>query len=321
MSIETTQNWARGAATGDLGAPPNLAGALSPIEEKRLARELSPRMAWPTLALAVILPALYLGIAQFGWIRMLPLWACAVVLTIVAYAHYTLVHEAIHDNLVPGHPRLRWLNPVVGWIGALALGYNWPSLMRSHVLHHAHTNTAEDPDIYVKGGFGALLFKTLTLNVLVQVPLFVLRFVAPQRYRDTSYYLQGSEKLQADAVSVAMLGSLALSVAIGRFADWLCLLFLPAVGANLLLAVLFQWLPHHPFDRTERYLNTRISLWRGGGVFTLQQNYHLIHHLWPGVPFYNYGRLYRRLHPTLAAKGSRIEGFVPRSQGKGVPAE
>lgn len=312
MSIESTGSWSRAAATA-----PTLAAPLIPLEEKRLARELSPRVAWPTLALAVVLPAAYLAVAQIGWLRLLPLWACALVLSVVAYAHYTLVHEAIHDNLVPGHPRLRWLNPVVGWIGALALGYNWPSLMRSHVLHHAHTNTDEDPDIYVKGGFAALLYKTVKMTVLAQVPLFVLRVFAPQRHRATSYYLLGSEKLQADAVSLAMLASLALSIYIGRFADWLCLLFLPAVGASLLLAVLFQWLPHHPFDRTERYLNTRISLWRGGGLFTLQQNYHLIHHLWPSVPFYNYGRAYRRLHPTLAAKGSRIEGLAPGTPTKG----
>lgn len=267
-------------------------------------------MAWPTLALAVVLPASYLVIAQLGWMRILPLWGCAIVLGVVAYAHYTLVHEAIHDNLVPGNQKLRWINPLVGWIGALALGYNWPSLMRSHVLHHAHTNTDEDPDIYVKGGLGALFFKTIKYNILAQVPLFVMRLAAPQRHRATTYYLQGSEALQADAVVLAMLGSLVLCIGVGRVADWFCLLFLPAVGGNLLLAILFQWLPHHPFDRTERYLNTRISLWRGGGLLTLQQNYHLIHHLWPSVPFYNYGLFYRRLRPKLVAKGSRIEGFM-----------
>jgi fatty acid desaturase len=91
---------------------------------------------------------------------------------------------------------------------------------------------------------------------------------------------------------------------------WLCLLFIPTRVGGVLLAIFFQWLPHHPFDRTERYLNTRISLWPAGGVLTLQQNLHLMHHLWPSVPFYNYGRLYRRLRPILVAKGSRIEGFM-----------
>ncbi len=77
-----------------------------------------------------------------------------------------------------------------------------------------------------------------------------------------------------------------------------------------MLHIFFQWLPHYPFDRTERYLDTRISLWPGGKIFLLRQNLHLMHHLWPSVPFYNYARLYLRLRPLLIAKRSRIEGLM-----------
>jgi fatty acid desaturase len=51
-------------------------------------------------------------------------------------------------------------------------------------------------------------------------------------------------------------------------------------------------------------------LWSGGAFLTLQQNLHLMHHLWPSVPFYNYGRLYARLRPALVEKGSPIQGFL-----------
>ena len=102
----------------------------------------------------------------------------------------------------------------------------------------------------------------------------------------------------------------AFVIATGHLLDWLCLLFIPSRVAALILQIFFSWLPHHPFDRTERYLNTRISLWPGGTVLMLQQNLHLMHHLWPSVPFYNYGRLYRRLRPTLVAKGSPIQGLM-----------
>ena len=67
--------------------------------------------------------------------------------------------------------------------------------------------------------------------------------------------------------------------------------------------------PHYPFDRTDRYGATRISLWPGGDVILLLQNLHLMHHLWPGVPFYNYRRLFVALRPLLVAEGSRIEGL------------
>lgn len=74
----------------------------------------------------------------------------------------------------------------------------------------------------------------------------------------------------------------------------------------LMLNVLFQWLPHYPFDRND---HTRISLWTGGTFATLQQNLHLMHHLWPSVPFYNYHRLFVALRPLLIAEGSPIQGF------------
>ena len=284
---------------------------LGPAEEKRIAKELSPPVAWPTLAMALGLPGAYLAIAALGLSRMLPLGACTPVLALLSYAHYTLVHESIHGNLVPGLPKLRWVNSAVGWIGALGLGYNWPVLMRTHALHHAHTNTDDDPDIVVKGTFAALVMKWVKLYVVgATLPLYLAKFLAPAEYRRVAGALRGTEVGQASAVAVLALVLLAVSLGLGRGLDWLLLFFIPTRIAALILNIFFQWLPHHPFDRSQRYLNTRISLWPAGTFLTLQQNLHLMHHLWPSVPFYNYGRLYVRLRPTLVAKGSPIQGFM-----------
>lgn len=216
----------------------------------------------------------------------------------------------MHDNLVPGFPKLRWLNDVVGWEGALGLGYNWPALMRTHVVHHARTNTDEDPDIWVKGGFAELILKALVGGIVQTLPLFLLRYISPPDYKLQAAHLRGTEETQADAVTMTVLLLLVASLVTGHFLDWLFLLFIPTRISTVMLAVYFQWLPHHPFDHTERYRNTRISLWPGAGTITLGQSYHLMHHLWPSVPFYNYGRFYRRMHATLIAKDSRIEGLM-----------
>lgn len=200
--------------------------------------------------------------------------------------------------------------------GALALGTNWPLLMRAHVLHHAHTNTADDPDIYVKGTFAQLLVKWLAYAATSFISLPVLARLDPKQYRTAIAAMSASEVLQENVVTIATLALLRLSIWTGRTTEWLCLLFVPTRVAMLILSVLFQWMPHHPFDRTERYLDTRISLWAGGGFVTLQQNLHLVHHLWPGVPFYNYGRLSRRLRTTLIAKGSPVQGLVVGSRAR-----
>ena len=288
----------------------SFAHGVTPAEEKRVAKDLSPTVAWPTLAMAVALPLGQWTVVGLGATGVAPLWACAPIITLTAYAHYTLVHEAIHSNLAPGHPRLRWLNPLVGWIGALGLGYNWPMLMRGHALHHAHTNTDLDPDIEMKGTLGQLVAKWLVFVPLSAVPPPLLKFIVPAQYQKLEQMLRKGEMLQATAVAVGFLGLMSFFIATGHVFQPLCLLFGPTRVAALMLRIFFSWLPHYPFDRTERYLNTRISLWPGGSLLLLQQNLHLMHHLWPGVPFYNYGRLYRRLRPVLIAKGAPIQGLM-----------
>ncbi len=286
------------------------ASGISHAEERRLALDLSPAVAWPTLFLAVALPASLLGVIALGLARVLPLWACTPILALISYAHYTLVHEAIHGNVVASPKSLAWINTVVGWIGALGMGAGWPALQRTHVLHHSHTNTERDPDIMVKGSFLALIGKWARMVPTSLLPLIALRFINGERYRRLKAILSPAEIAQVSAVTLFTLALLGVAVATGHVLDWLMLWFLPTRLGILILNIFFQWLPHHPFDRTERYLNTRISLWPGGGFILLQQNLHLMHHLWPSVPFYNYGRLFHRLRPVLRAEGSRIEGLV-----------
>ncbi|RYF98092.1 MAG: hypothetical protein EON94_13770, partial [Caulobacteraceae bacterium] len=282
----------------------------SHADERRIAVELSPAVAWPTLAMAVALPIALLTVVGLGLTRTLPLWVCTPVLAIICYAHYTLVHESIHGNVVASPKSAAWINTVVGWIGALGMGSGWPALQRTHVLHHSHTNTERDPDIFVKGAFVQLLRKWAISAPMSLMPIFVVRFINPERYKRLGTILSPAEIAQVSAVALFTLALLIAAIATGHFVDWLMLWFLPTRIAILMLNILFQWLPHHPFDHTERYLNTRASLWAGGTFLTLQQNLHLVHHLWPSVPFYNYARLFDRLRPVLKAEGSRIEGLM-----------
>ncbi len=283
---------------------------ISHAEERRIALDLSPAVAWPTLVLAVMLPVILLGVILLGFTGALPLWACTPILAIVSYAHYTLVHESIHGNVVASPKRLHWINTVVGWIGSLGMGSGRPALQRTHVLHHSHTNTERDPDISVKGTFLQLLKKWAIMVPMSLIPVGAMKFINPARYKRLGTILSPSEIAQVSAVTLLTVGLLVAAIATGHVAEWFMLWFLPTRLAILILNIFFQWLPHHPFDRTERYLNTRISLWTGGTLVLLQQNLHLMHHLWPSVPFYNYARLFRRLRPVLVAEGSRIEGLI-----------
>lgn len=286
---------------------------ISRAAERQMAKSLSPAVAWPTLALALTLPITFAGLVAVGLAGWIPMWVCTPILALVSYGHYSLVHEAIHGNVVAEPRRLHWLNTLVGWIGAICLGIGWPLLQRTHVLHHSHTNTDKDPDIVVKGTLIELIWKWGRDIVPGLIPVGVIAALSKKVYSQLREFLSDTEILQCSIQPLLVLGLLAFALATGNGAAWFWLLFAPQQLAVLILMIFFQWLPHHPFDRTDRYGATRISLWAGGKILTLQQNLHLMHHLWPSVPFYNYAKLYVALRPLLEAEGSRIEGFAPRS--------
>jgi fatty acid desaturase len=80
----------------------------------------------------------------------------------------------------------------------------------------------------------------------------------------------------------------------------------PGWLATALLALLFDWLPHHPHTVQGRYTDTRAIPSRVLEVLLLGQNLHLVHHLWPSVPWYRYGVVFREAEHALRAKGSPI---------------
>ena len=47
-------------------------------------------------------------------------------------------------------------------------------------------------------------------------------------------------------------------------------------------------------------------LFPGLTTLLLGQNYHLIHHLYPAVPFFRYGACFREIRADLAVRGAPI---------------
>jgi beta-carotene hydroxylase len=86
-----------------------------------------------------------------------------------------------------------------------------------------------------------------------------------------------------------------------------------AIVASGALAFLFDWLVHNPHEQpvTERYRATNAFLFRRAHRtltwLYLWQNFHLIHHLFPRVPFYRYETVFDRIRPLLNARGANVK--------------
>ena len=86
---------------------------------------------------------------------------------------------------------------------------------------------------------------------------------------------------------------------------------IPERIAMTVLAWWFDWLPHHGLEETQRENRYRATRNRVGmeWLFTpllLSQNYHLVHHLHPSVPFYRYVATWRRNEEAYLERDAAI---------------
>jgi beta-carotene hydroxylase len=285
--------------------------AMSLKEERQVAEGLSPKTAWATLRLAVILPltqALLIGLALTG---IVPVWLVILPLGYIVFAYYTLVHESIHGNIVRA-TKYAWVHSAIGWLGAINMMTSYPGLRRIHLLHHQHTNTDDDPDYTLcHGPLWKSIGRVLMLRTLLLLPLPVVRLIPAAAYSMKKAMMTPKE-MQTHAIALTTMQlAFWLAVMFGHAQIALLLYWVPVMIGLVLLNIFFQWMPHVPFDKTDRYGNARVSDWPMGHWILLGQNLHLGHHLWPSVPFYNYRRLNDRLIPQFQSAGARLEGFLP----------
>ena len=125
----------------------------------------------------------------------------------------------------------------------------------------------------------------------------------------------------ADLTHTAYLAALVGFWWAGYLTEALVLWVLPAFIGTFLLMLAFSWLPHYPLEKTGRYDHARIARWPGSRWMLLGQDLHLVHHLWPQVPFYRYGKLCRALKPILIEKKVRSEGLLVGKHARALPIE
>jgi beta-carotene hydroxylase len=262
-------------------------------ESITIARSHEPAIAWPTIVLAVVVVIGFCAVGALGASGALSLWVALPLNTLLAYAAYTPIHEACHRNVVDAKHPLVWLNNIVGTLAAAPLFGSFHLHQLTHLAHHAHTNHPErDPDHWMASKSAAgLLLRGLTIAWIHNV--------AGVRLARTRS--DGRTRLVFAALQfTAWFGAVAWLI--GRFDPLAAIMstLVPALLAGLLLGLVFDWLPHHPHAHQDRWQHTRVITFspltqRAVDVALLGQSYHLVHHLYPRVPFYQYRVVFHTL--------------------------
>jgi beta-carotene hydroxylase len=224
-------------------------------------------------------------VGYFGW--GLPGWCCFGLNTLALHLAGTVIHDASHNA---AH-RNRIINAILGHGSALMLGFTFPVFTRVHLQHHANVNDPEnDPDHFVSTGG----------------PLWL---IAPRFFYHEVYFFQRRlwRKLELLEWFLSRLtfGVLVYCAWRFEFLDYFAnYWFSPALVVGLALGLFFDYLPHRPFEDRNRWKNARVYPGAVLNWLIMGQNYHLVHHLWPSIPWYKYKPTYELMKPLLDEKGS-----------------
>lgn len=224
-----------------------------------------------------------LGYWCWGWVD----WVCFCLNTVALHLVGTVIHDACHGV---AH-RNKTMNAVLGHGSAFLLCFSYPVFTRVHIQHHAHVNDPENDPDHVVSTFG---------------PLWIIN----ARFMYHEFFFFQRKLWRKNELLEWVLARLALGIVIYVacqydflgyvFNFW----FVPLAVVGLVLGLFFDYLPHRPFRERDRWLNARVYPNRVLNWLIMGQNYHLVHHLWPAVPWYKYEAAYYAAKPILDEKGS-----------------
>ncbi|TVT25118.1 2Fe-2S iron-sulfur cluster binding domain-containing protein [Amycolatopsis acidiphila] len=249
-----------------------------------LARAAAPTVVlfFGSLALWVFATWLVLGTGTTPWLTI-PLHAT------VTFTMFTVLHEATHHAA----GRWTWVNELFGRLSLpfVASYVSFGAIRYIHIEHHRNTNEdiGTDPDAWTSHGpWWQLPYRWLTIDA------WYVRFYVPRMRRRPR--LEVGETTVMVALSLAVAAG---AIATGHLWQLAVIYLIPQRIGLAVLAWWFDWLPHHGLPETaarNRFRATRIRVgaeWLLTPVM-LYQNYHLVHHLHPAIPFYRYVRAWRR---------------------------
>lgn len=241
----------------------------------------------PTLLMFSVV-VMMLVLSNFGyWLWEWPHWLCFSINTLALHCSGTIIHDACHQS---AH-RHRIVNAILGHCSALILAFAFPVFTRVHLQHHGNVNHPEnDPDHYVSTG-GPLW-------------LIAVRFLYHEVFFFQRRLWRNYELLEWFISRLIIITIVYISVQYHFLGYILNFWFIPAFLVGITLGLFFDYLPHRPFVERNRWKNARVYPGKVLNILILGQNYHLIHHLWPSIPWYNYQPAYYLMKPLLDEKGS-----------------
>ncbi len=282
-----------------------------PRLQPELLRELhrSRHAHWPRILIFLVLYA-FAAAATFELISRLGkhcgvYLACIPLYFLAAASLHGIslfTHEAVHGTLSSN----KMLNRAVGTICAWPVLQNFAAYRVLHLEHHNHLGEQGDPDHYDNyTRWTPMLWAMHWGRLIIGYPAYITAIpVLGFRHgtaRDRFWIL-------FEIICTLLIIAAVLMSPIPRLFlihAWL----IPMLFINTLVNIRgmsqHTLLEHHSDEirGTRSILTNRVT-----AFFMCNENYHLEHHLFPGVPWYNLPRLHREMRADLVARGAPYIG-------------
>ena len=255
----------------------------------------APTIAVPTMMLFVVVMSGIGAVWYYALNGMLPMWQGAIINGFLTYGLFSVIHDASHHSLSSN----KKINETVGAIGLFFLFPYAPmvALRWVHNQHHIYSNGPMDPDRFEHE------------SPWWQVPF---RWSFFDGYYIYYFFKYGGKVIKRHAVALiiyytSLVLMFAASLYYGFGYELFMLWFIPSRITLFLIAIVFVILPHHPatVSQTEDpYMATTMRLGWEWLLTPLMvyQNYHLIHHLYPEVPFYKMHKIWYLKYDEINAQ-------------------
>ncbi|MBX3167354.1 MAG: fatty acid desaturase [Candidatus Eremiobacteraeota bacterium] len=225
-------------------------------------------------------------------------WALPAYLLAAASLHgiSLFAHEAVHGTLAPGP----LANRILGALCAIPVWQNCSAYRVLHLRHHRHLGEDGDPDHYANyTRRGWLIFLMNWARLLVGYPVYISA-IPVLGFRQGNW--RDRIGILLELMATAMLVGWALHLPVAWLLHgWL----IPMLFINTMVNIRGMsqhTLLEHANDEiqgTRSILTTPLVRF-----FMCNENYHLEHHLHPGVPWYGLPQLHQKLEPELRRQGA-----------------
>jgi fatty acid desaturase len=232
------------------------------------------------------------------------------------HAFGALMHEFSHYRFIDNKQLSDWIGDVfVAWPILASVD----SYRRNHLAHHRYTNTDKDPDWVIKIGTRKFTFPQEWQSAVLSLAGYVVMVgslfdmvQAIQRLRA----LDNSTRAYKLIRLAFYLAWAAVFTLAGTWLQFLLYWLVPYLSVFFLVLYIRSVAEHFGggMNYGDELGSTRTVLpflWEKWFFAPHMVNYHLEHHLYPSVPFYNLPELHRALmaNPTYAARAHMTRGY------------